>query len=246
MSNNQSSHHPSQISSSRHSEKGNQKKSDNRIHAWFRKALALLPLNLSWFALSLPIITIFPALGGLYHAVMVYQKDEPSGWRNVWEGFRKHWLISVQWGLLVLVGDLILFGSIWFFQKGTQNWHPYAAAAGVVFSIIWVAINQFSFPLLLLQKEKNVPIAIRNGYVILMRRPQEALKVLLLTLVICAVSIALPPLWILVTVGVIVQIQTRSVLRSVEKIRAADREKDAIKADHNSAEPDQEGSNQEE
>jgi len=219
-----------------------------RTKSWFsvrfNQARDLFPLNLAWFFLSLPVITLFPALGGLYHAVWAYQHDEPSDWRSVWEGFRKHWFFSLQWGLLILLGYLVSFGSIWFFREGTQDWHPYAVAAGVVFAIIWAAINQFSFPLLLLQKEKNVLIAIRNGYVVLVRRPLEALKVLLVTLVISAVSTAVPPLWILVGMALIVQIQTRSVLDSVEKIRAADRDRDTAQTHRHGREQDQESSDE--
>jgi uncharacterized membrane protein YesL len=82
--------------------------------------------------------------------------------------------------------------------------------------------NQFSFPLLLLQKEKKIFLAIRNGYVIVVRQPWVALKTTLLCLLIAFISILIPPLWFFIAMALIAHLQTRAVLRAVEKIRSQD------------------------
>jgi len=92
---------------------------------------------------------------------------------------------------------------------------------------LWIAIHQFSFPLLLMQDEKKILLAMRNGYVIVMRQPLAALKVMLLSLLINALSILLPPLWIFISMALIVQLRTRTVLKAVKKIKEKDAERDS-------------------
>jgi len=203
------------------------------IKALYAKTRPLIKFNLAWFVLSLPVVTIFPALGGLYHAILSFNQETPVEGQTVREGFRKFWQLSIQWGLVVLLGDLLLAGGIWLALDIEAEWGSYALVVGVVFAILWVAINQFSFPLLLLQQEKKVLTAIRNGYVIVVRRPWMALKALGLSLLISLISILIPPLWILISMALITQIQTRTVLNVVEKIRREDSERDSTTTDHN-------------
>jgi uncharacterized membrane protein YesL len=102
----------------------------------------------------------------------------------------------------------------------------------IVFSIFWIAIHQFSFPLLLMQDEKKIFLAIRNGYVVVMRQPLATLKVMLLGLVISVVSTLLPPLWIFVSMALIVQLRIRTVLKAVKRIKEKDADRDVVKAHH--------------
>jgi len=203
------------------------------IKALYAKTRPLIKFNLAWFVLSLPVVTIFPALGGLYHAILSFNQETPADRQAVRDGFRKYWLLSIKWGVLVLLGDLLLAGAIWLALDMEAEWRSYALVVGVVFAILWVAINQFSFPLLLLQQEKKVLTAIRNGYVIVVRQPWAALKVLGLSLLISLVSIGIPPLWILISMALIAQIRTRAVLNTVEKIRKEDSERGSTGTDHN-------------
>ena len=83
------------------------------IKALYAKARPLIKFNLAWFVLSLPVVTIFPALGGLYHAILSFNQETPVEGKTVREGFRKFWQLSIQWGLVVLLGDLLLAGGIW-------------------------------------------------------------------------------------------------------------------------------------
>ncbi len=207
----------------------------DRFFNFYYSTIPFFNVNLAWFVMSLPVLTIFPALGGLYYAVMEQNQGNGAAWSTVWEGFKKHWWLSVKWGLLVTVVDAILALNIWFYYNQTQAWATFALTATIVVLVVWVAINQFSFPLLLLQKEHKIGQAIRNGYVVVMRQPVQALKVLALNLLITVVSIALPPLWIFISMALIVQIQTSTVLKAIEQIRAKDADRDAAKAHRESA-----------
>ncbi len=201
-----------------------------RFLNFYYSTIPFFNVNLAWFVMSLPILTIFPALGGLYYAMMEQNQGNDAEWGTVWEGFKKHWWLSVKWGLLVSVVEAVLAANIWFYYNMTQTWATFALTATIVILIVWIAINQFSFPLLLMQEEKKIGLAIRNGYVVVMRQPVQALKVLSLNLLISVISIILPPLWIFISMALIVNIQTSTLLKAVEKIRAKDTDRDAVRA----------------
>jgi uncharacterized membrane protein YesL len=204
-----------------------------RFFDFYYSTIPYFNVNLAWFVMSLPILTIFPALGGLYYAVMEQNQGNSAEWGTVWEGFKKHWWLSVKWGLLVTVVDALLVINIWFYTNLTQTWATFAMTITIVLLIVWIAINQFSFPLLLLQEEEKIGLAIRNGYVVVMRQPVQALKVLALNLLITVISIILPPLWIFISMALIVHIQTSTLQNAIDQIHAKDAHRDATKAHRN-------------
>ena len=189
---------------------------------FYYNAVPFFTLNLIWCALSLPVVTIFPALGGLYYAVLQMSQEGSADGGTVWEGFKKHWWLSLRWGLLVYGVEAVLVLNIWFYLNLDQSWAIFALFGAVVFLILWIAMNQFSFPLLLMQEEKKIFLAIRNGFIVVMRKPLEAIKVMVLSLLISVVSILLPPLWIFITMAWIVNIRIRTTIKILEAIQGKD------------------------
>jgi uncharacterized membrane protein YesL len=194
----------------------------DRLWDEYYNAIPLFNVNIAWFLSSLPMVTILPALGGLYHATLNFNKDKNANWNIFWEGIKKYWLLSLKWGAVVLFGNLFLALNIWFSLNIEAAWSIYTLLVGLMISFIWITINQFSFPILLIQEEKKVLLAIRNSYVIFVRRPWDALKVIGLNLLITVVSIALPPLWIFISMALIAHIQTRTALKAVAAIQSQD------------------------
>jgi uncharacterized membrane protein YesL len=139
---------------------------------------------------------------------------------------KQNWWLSVKWGLSVLLGYALSGGAWWLFSTIQQDWATYASAAAGALIFLWTAINQFSFPMLLVQQEPKVWIAIRNGYVLVVRRPLDALKTLLLTALIAAVSTLLAPAWVVFSMALIAHLQTRALLAAVAKVRSQDAERD--------------------
>ena len=219
--------------------KGNRKPKSFRD--WFLdlyyKATPLFHVNIAWFLLCLPVLTILPSMAGLYYAVLNHNKENNTNWSIFWEGVKKHWLSSLQWGAILILGDLLLALNIWISLNTDEAWSPYTLTVGILVAIIWFAINQFSFPLLLIQEEKKILLAFRNAYVVAVRRPWDTLKVMVLNILITAVSILIPPLWIFISMALITNIQTRTTLKAVEKIRSQDAERDAADAQRERNEP---------
>jgi uncharacterized membrane protein YesL len=194
----------------------------DRFLNFYYNSIPFFTLNLAWFVMSLPIVTVFPALGGLYYAVLEENQGAGADWRTVWEGFKKHWWLSVRWGLLVVGLDVLLAVNIWFYFNQTQSWAVFLMMTMIVLLFFWIAINQFSFPLLMLQEEKKIGLALRNGYVLVMRQPLQALKVMALSLLIAVISTVLPPLWVFISMALIVNLRTRTAIKAVQRINVKD------------------------
>lgn len=210
----------------------------DRLMDIYYDAIPLFNTNLAWFLLSLPLVTFLPALGGLYHAVLEYNRKAPSTWRVFWEGVKKNWVPSLKWGGVVLLGNLILALNIWFSLTIDANWSILTLMVGLTVALIWIILNQFSLPMMLLQEEKKVFLALRNAYVITVRRPWDALKVTLLTLLIGGISVVVIPLWFFISMGLIAHIQTRALLRAIDKINAQDAERDAADSHREGVNPE--------
>jgi hypothetical protein len=200
-----------------------------RLLNFYRKSMPYVHINLAWFVLSLPILSFFPALGGLYYAVEALDREEHAEWRTVWGGFKKYGWLSLKWGLVVLTIDIILGLITWFFFSIGQTWGTFAGIATIIILTIWLAINQFSYPLLMKQKDKSIFVAIRNGYVVVLRQPLTAIKLLLLTLLISIVSTLIPPLWILISMALIIHLREMTTQSAVDRIKKVDARRDAIK-----------------
>lgn len=203
-----------------------QKKSE----AFYDDALALIHLNLTWFVMSLPVITLVPALGSVYATLIKPSQNKSTDWHRLWDGVKQYWAISIVWAVVVSLGYVLLAAGLWFFQTWDGGFAGLATIIIIAAGMLWTAINQFSLPILLLQEERKVILAIRNGFVICLRQPLTALKVTLTTLFIAAVSILLPPLWVFISVALIAQIQTHAMLDAIKKIRRKDAARDAIAA----------------
>ena len=202
----------------------------DRFMDFYYGLIPLFTINLVWFLLSLPIVTIFPATGGLYYAVLELERENSADWGTVWVGVKKHWWLSLKWGLLILVSYIFMVGNIWFYLNLDQGWSVFPLTISIVVLILWSTVTQFGFPLLLLQEEKKIFLAIRNAYVIVMRKPLSALKVLLISFLTTIISLLLLPLWIFVSMAWIIRIRTKTVLKAVEEIKQQDAERDAVKA----------------
>ena len=95
------------------------KRLKDRLTDLYQKGLPFFAINLAWILLSLPVVTFFPALGGLYHAVLSYNRGETPGWASVWDGLKQHWWLSVKMGIVRPVGVCPFRRSLVVFQ-----YHP--------------------------------------------------------------------------------------------------------------------------
>lgn len=181
--------------------------------------LTLIPLisaNVVWFLLSLPIVTLFPALAGLYHASQLIATDRDSGGRAVWDGFRAHFWLGWRWGLLLLAGIVLLGANLLFYGRIEAQWSLLPRALFFILLLFWLALNIYTFPLLLQQEDQRLRTALRNSLVLWIKRPLHSLLlVIACSLLILASTLYFPAAWPLLTAALCTYLSTRVVLETV-------------------------------
>lgn len=190
---------------------------DELWSAYYR-AIDLIQINLLWFVFSALVIPAIPALGALFYATQRIARQGSAGWRDFWEGFRQHFWLSWRWGL-INAGVLGLLGLTLAWYGQTQV-RCLAAAQGVLIALGagWIALNLFTFPLLLEQADQRFLVALRNSAVLWLRFPGLALGALLLIVIAAGLSVVIPPAWIVITASFCAYQASRAVVRAVQAL----------------------------
>jgi len=77
--------------------------------------------------------------------------------------------------------------------------------------VIWVIIQQYTFPLLLEQEKPRVLQATRNAFVLCLRHPMFTFTYALVAATFVVMTIAVPYFWIIFTVALIMFFYNRGV-----------------------------------
>jgi uncharacterized membrane protein YesL len=182
-------------------------------------SIPLITTNVMWLLLSLPVVTLIPATGGLYYATNLLAHDNVASWRSVWEGFRRHFWLSWQWGLLNFVIYGGLFVNVWFY--GQVNWGMWVRPLFLFLLLLWTLVQIYLFPVLLEQERPSLRLALRNSGIILLRRPFHTLGWFIAFVVLALGSTyLLPPLWLVLTVSLLLYLSNRATIQAVQHLES--------------------------
>jgi len=97
----------------------------------------LVVANLIWAALCLPIVTAPAATAGLFHLARKISKGEEVSLRDLFSGFRQHFLPAFKLGIVELAALLLLWVNVDFYS----HLRGVAAIPGMVLAaaMVWVA-----------------------------------------------------------------------------------------------------------
>jgi uncharacterized membrane protein YesL len=192
----------------------------------FWDELFLLALmNVVTVLLLIPVVTFPPALAGLWSVANLVAKGRAIGWRDYFKAFRRYFLKA--WGLALLNGlvGIILVANILFYAPAnvpfeispTLSFWIQALFLGVAF--VWLIVQLYPMALLLEQEDQRLRVALRNAAVLFAANLGFTIVLALLLLVVAAVSMVLPPLWLLVTVALFAVVCNKAVLHLLETYR---------------------------
>ncbi|MCA0453719.1 MAG: YesL family protein [Chloroflexi bacterium] len=195
-----------------------QKLRDGLIDAY----VALIPmiiLNVLWFIVSLPLVTAFPATGGLFYATNRLAHGKSANWRTFFEGFRIHFWRSWAVGLVNLFLALVFAVNFIFYSWNNEQWVLFARGVVIVVALVWLALQVYLFPLLMEQEEPRLRLALRNSSVIMLKRPLLTLgATLLIALVGILSTFVIQPAWIFITASSCAFLANRATLYAIAQI----------------------------
>jgi len=185
----------------------------------YMAAIPIVTLNFFWFICSLPIVTIIPATAALFYATNRLAHGKPADWHTFYEGLRLYFRRSWLWGLLNVVVIAVLVSNFVYYGHIDAQWASVAGALIIVFSVIWLSLQIYTFPLLIEQEHPHLRLALRNSVVLLIRRPFFTLGAVVLILVLAIFStVVIFPAWFFVTASVCTYLANLATLNSIAKV----------------------------
>jgi len=175
----------------------------------------LVQINLLWFVLSIPIITLPFTMAGLAYYMHELAHGESMTWRDFFVGIRKYFWPSMRFLLLnLIIIFLLLFYDIYFSHLNNSFT---SIVIGLIYGIgiIWLLLMPFVFPLMLEQKKPGLRNGLRNSLVMYLKWPGITLLVVILVYLLAYGSYL-----ILVPWGIITASLCSFLLASVAMVKA--------------------------
>ena len=160
--------------------------------------------NVLWVLLILPVITIPPALAGLYYATLQLVHNKSGTRQKFFEGFKKYFRPSYGWFFLNIIVVGLLFFNINLSIRFPEVWWL-ELLRGFYWIIlgIWMLLQFYTFPLLIQQEKPRLGLALRNSAVLWLKHSVFSLLLSVVIIVLIVVSIFLFPLWFVLSASLI-------------------------------------------
>ena len=154
----------------------------------------LVVVNLLWFVLSIPIITLPATMAGMAYYAHELAHNESVTWRDFFVGMKKYFWPSMRFLLL----NLVIFFLMLFYRNYFDGLNvaatPYVVSLVYGLGIIWLLLMPYVFPLMLEQKKPGLRDGLRNSLVMYVKWPGLALPVVILVyLLIYGSSVVIIP-----------------------------------------------------
>jgi uncharacterized membrane protein YesL len=181
--------------------------------------LRLIVFNILWFLLTLLVIVAPPAAAGLFYITNELVHRRSVEWTTFFEGFRKYFWLSYRWAIMNTLVLLTLGVNILFYRSFEAGWAVWVEGVMIGLAVLWLALQIYTFPILLEQTELSLRIALRNSIVIYLRAPGISLTLIILLAILFVVSTFLQVPWVLLTGAVAAMLINGAMVGALEKIK---------------------------
>jgi uncharacterized membrane protein YesL len=184
---------------------------------WRRLGL-LVPANVLWLVLSLPIVTWPAATAGLFTIVRrVVQEELEAAPREArlgdfWAGFRQQGLRGSLLVVMALAGLGIVGVAMRFYGGSAEPLRWLIGPIGLI-GLTWLGAQLYAFPLLLQRPARPAWEVLREALLIAISHPLSSLSLLATSLVLGIAAVALAGPVLLVFFSAMAVLQTVTVRR---------------------------------
>jgi len=188
---------------------------------WFLLSL----MNAVTVLLAIPVVTLPPALAGLWNAANRVANGKALDWSDYLAGFRRYFWKAWRLALLNVLVAVILLTNIWFYGQENipfalnENVKMWIQAFFAVAGTLWLLYQMYPLAMLLEQENQRLWLALRNAAAVLLVNPIFTIVFGLLLLIVAAVSTFLPILWFLITPALFAVACNKAVLHLLKPYR---------------------------
>ncbi len=185
-------------------------------------SIPFFTLNVLWVIVSLPIVTIIPATAALFYATNRMAHGDNVGASTFIKGLRQWFWRSYLWGGLNLLVIVVLGVNLIFYTSVQATWATIATIAVASLLVLWLLLQVSMFPLLLEQEKPSLRLALRNSFVVWLRRLLPTLAyALLIAAIVVVTTLVIQPAWLFVSASACAYLANRATLSAVRAVMGA-------------------------
>ena len=195
------------------------------LQDFWNELFPLALMNVLTMLLAIPVITLPPALAGLWNGANLAAKGRTISWSDYFEGFRRYFWKAWGLALLHVLVIIILLTNIWFYGREdtpftiSETVRVWIQAFFAVAGALWMLYQMYPLAMLLEQEDQRLRMTLRNAAILFLTNPTFTIVLGLLLLVVTAISTFLPMLWLSVTLALIAVVCNKAVLHLLKPYR---------------------------
>jgi hypothetical protein len=174
------------------------------IQDWWYDFALLMVMNIVTVLLFFPIITLPPALAGLWNVGNLSAQGRAISWADYFEGFRRYFLKAWGLALLNILVIVIVSTNVRFYTPGIAPFEigdtlsMWVRGFFLAMGFLWLIVQLYPMAVLLEQEDQRLRVALRNSAVLFITNPGFSVVLALLLLLLTVVSMFLVIPWVAV------------------------------------------------
>lgn len=159
-------------------------------YAWVR----LNMINATWIVCGVTLVLLPPATFGMYHAAEEMARRGGMEWSDFLTGARRYFLKSWLWMLINLAVALLLWANVQFYSQLGEAWAEVLLLISLSIGAFWVLVQFYTLPYFMVQEQKRLRVAFKNGLFTALASPLYSLILSLFVALLLFVSVNFPVL----------------------------------------------------
>lgn len=186
----------------------------------------LVLMNLLTVLLAFPVVTLPPALAGLWYVANRVANGHSAQWSDYFWGFRHYFLRSWALALINILVIAIVLTNIRFYDPDviplniSETLSTWIRGFFVVLGFIWWCYQFYPMAVLLEQEQPRIGWAMRNSAILFIANPGFTILLGILVIVWAIICTLVPPLLALVSLALLAVVCNQIVVYLLKPFRA--------------------------
>ena len=193
------------------------------LRVWWQGWLSLLLFGLVWVLCWATLVLGPPATFGFFYAVRSWMDEKETRWDQYFRMSKKLFLISWVWFLSNLFVLFLVFANLTFYTNLAGSLRSVFQVFSVGVGFLWVAVQVYALPYIVLQEKKNLFIAWKNGLFTILASPIFSLVIWVALGILFLLHLTIMPI-LFGGPGLIVLLASMAVDDRIEKFGIRERE----------------------
>jgi len=185
----------------------------------------LVLMNLLTVLLAFPVITLPPALAGLWYVANQIANGHSAQWSDYFWGFRHYFLRSWALALINIFLLLVVLTNIRFYDPDlnplihSETLSAWIRGFFIVLGFLWWCYQIYPMAVLLEQEQPRIGWALRNSAILFIANPGFTILLGILVIVWAIICTLVPPLLALVSLSLLAVVCNQTVVYLLKPFR---------------------------